>query len=212
MAGRGASQIMPEWLAAHEEVYKDLNRYYQDPSFLKIAIVRNPLMRAVSSFSVVTDSISGSQWRAVARSIAEPDPDRRLTFNEFIDFLETEELTTANYHWRLQTAQDWYDRALPGVQLVRVETLQDDLNRMCGLLGQKPIPMKQSSATTKVREDLTGIDVAALTRAEFARLFGRDRRGVIQFPDYSQFLTAETVARLTKLYGRDMTTLGYNAT
>jgi len=211
MAGKGASQLTPVWLAEHEEVYRDLERYYRDPSFLKIAVVRNPLTRAVSTFSVVTDSISGSQWRTVSRSLEAPDPERRLTFLEFLDFLERDELSTANYHWRLQSAQDWYDLALPGIEFVRVESLQDDLDRMCGLLGRPRIAMKRSSATTKVEEDLSGVDLASLTRTDLARVFGRDRRGVIQFPDYSYFLTKDTVGRLAKLYTRDFATLGYSA-
>jgi hypothetical protein len=210
MAGKGASQIMPDWLAEHADVYRDLAPYYNDPSYLKIAVIRSPLTRAVSSFSVVTDSISGSQWRALSRSLTSPDPERRLTFLEFLEFLESTELSTANYHWRLQTAQDWYDLKLPGIEFVRMESLQEDLDRMCGLLGRPRIPMKQSSATTKVGEDLSGVDVASLTRAELARVFGRDRRGVIKFPDYSYFLTKDAVARLTRLYARDMTALGYS--
>jgi hypothetical protein len=210
MAGKGASQIAPLWYAEHTEVYEDLRPYYEDPSFLKIAVVRNPLTRAVSSYSVVTDSISGSQWRAASQSLKEPDPERRLTFVEFIDFLESIDLATGNYHWRLQTAQDWYDMKLPDVQFVRMESLQEDLDRMCKLLGQPRIPMKRSSATTKVPEDLSGVDVASLTRAELGRVFGRDRRGVIQFPDYGYFLTKETSERLKRLYARDMDVLGYS--
>jgi hypothetical protein len=211
MAGKGASQIYPEWMAEHEALYRDLAPYYADPSFLKIAVVRNPLTRAVSSYSVVTDSISGSQWRAVSRSVKEPDPERRMTFVEFLDFLESTDLAAGNYHWRLQTAADWYDQNLPGIEFVRVESLQEDLDRMCKLLGRPRIPMKISSATTKVGEDLSGVDVTQLTRAELGRVFGRDRRGVIRFPDYSYFLTKDVAERLKRLYGRDMEALGYTA-
>jgi hypothetical protein len=210
MAGKGASQIFPEWLEAHEDVYRDVTRYYDDPSFLKVAVVRNPLTRAVSSFSVVTDSVSGSQWRALSRSLEEPDPDRRISFLEFIDFLETTDLATGNYHWRLQTAQDWHDRDMKDVRFVRVENFQTDLDAMCKLLERPRIPMKISSATTKVGEDLSGIDVAKLRRDELARVFGRDRRGVIRFPDYSYFLTKDTSERLARAYARDMTVLGYS--
>jgi hypothetical protein len=206
--GMGASQIFPVWLAEHEEVYADLSRYYNDPSFLKMAVVRNPLTRAVSTFSVVTDSISGSQWRAVSRSVAEPDPERRLTFLEFVDFLEASDLATANYHWRLQTAQDCFDLGLPDIQLVRVESLQQDLDRMCGLMGIPRIQMKISSATTKSGEPFSG-DVTRLTRDELARTFGRDKRGVIRFPDYAHFLTPEALERLSRAYARDIEALGY---
>jgi hypothetical protein len=210
MAGKGASQLTPEWMEAHADVYRDLEPYYADPSFLKIAVVRNPLERAVSAFSVITDSISGSQWRAVSRSIAEPDAERRLTFREFLDFLELGDLAASNYHWRLQTAQDWYDRKLSGMQFVRVESLQADLDRMCGLMGQRPITMKISSATTKVGEDVSRTDVTAMNRVELAKAFGRDKRGVIRFPHYSYFLTPEAKERLARLYARDIDVLGYS--
>lgn len=209
MAGKGASHLFPEWLEAHADVYRDLAPYYDDPSFLKVAVVRNPLTRAVSAFSVVTDSISGSQWRAVSRSVKEPDPERRMTFLEFVEFLESVDLAAANYHWRLQTAQDWFDRKLP-VEFVRVETLQDDLDRICKLMGRPKIHMKISSATTKVGEDLSGVDVAALHRGELGRIFGRDRRGVIRFPDYSYFLTQDATERLARIYARDAEALGYS--
>ncbi|MEI9932829.1 MAG: sulfotransferase family 2 domain-containing protein [Rhizomicrobium sp.] len=98
MRGKGASQLSPEWYEEHASAYEHLQEYYRDPAFTKIAVVRDPLERAVSAYTVVTDTKSGSQWRAASRSIAEPDNERRLTFKEFLDFLETEDLTAANYH------------------------------------------------------------------------------------------------------------------
>jgi hypothetical protein len=209
MKGRGASELAKVWYAEHEELYRDLRSFYADPSFLKIAVVRNPFSRAVSAFSVVTDTISGSQWRAVSRSIRHPDPDRRLTFLEFLEFLEQTDLATANYHWRLQTAQDWNDLGLADTQFVRLESLQADLDRMSHRLGIAAEPMRRASATSKVERDLTGIDVKTLTRSDMARIFGRDQRGVIRFPEYSHFLDDNVRARLKKLYARDFAILGY---
>jgi hypothetical protein len=209
MKGKGASELAKTWYAEHEELYRDLRAFYADPSFLKIAVIRNPFSRAVSAFSVVTDTISGSQWRAVSRSIRNPDPDRRLTFLEFVEFLEQTDLATANYHWRLQTAQDWYDLGLADIQFVRLESLQADLDRMSGRLGMAAETIRRASATSRVETDLSGIDVKALTRAEMARIFGRDHRGVIRFPDYSHFLDDSVRARLKKLYARDFAVLDY---
>jgi hypothetical protein len=149
MKGKGASELAPEWRDKHQEVYRDLMPYYRDPSFLKIAVIRNPLSRAVSAFSVVTDTKSGAQWRAVSRSISYPDADTRLTFNEFLDFLEAVDLTAANYHWRMQTASDWFDLDLPDIEFVRLESLQADLNGMCEKLGKPAINMKVSSASRR---------------------------------------------------------------
>lgn len=209
MKGKGASELAKSWYAEHEEQYRDLRPFYADPSFLKIAVVRNPFSRAVSAFSVVTDTISGSQWRAVSRSIRDPDPERRLTFCEFLEFLEQTDLATANYHWRLQTAQDWYDLGISDVQFVKLESLQSDLDRISQRLGIAAEPMRRASATTKVERDLSGIDVKTLTRAGMARIFGRDHRGVIRFPDYAHFLDDDARIRLKKLYARDFDVLGY---
>jgi hypothetical protein len=209
MRGKGASQLSPEWYAEHAEAYEHLAEHYRDPSFLKVAVVRDPLERAVSAYTVVTDTKSGSQWRAASRSIAEPDDMRRLSFNEFLDFLETEDLATANYHWRLQTAQDCFDLALPDVQLARLETLQEDLDRLAKRMGKKPVSMRLNSAQTKVDDKLKDVDITSLVRSDFERLFGLDKRGIIRFPHYSRFLTEKTIPRLAKLYARDFEVLGY---
>jgi hypothetical protein len=209
MKGKGASQLAPEWYAEHAEAYERLDEHYRDPSFLKIAVVRNPLSRAVSAFSVVTDTISGSQWRAVSRSIAEPDGERRISFEEFLDFLEGENLATANYHWRLQSAQDCFDLALPDIELARLETLQQDLDRLCGKMGKRPVAMRMNSAQTKVDDRLLDVDISRMVRSDFARAFGRDKRGVIRFPDFSRFLNERTIPRIARLYAKDFETLGY---
>lgn len=208
MKGKGASELAPQWYEEHAEAYRRLDEFYRDPSFLKVAVVRDPSLRAVSAYSVVTDTKSGSQWRAVARSICEPDDERRLSFNEFLDFLETEDLAGANYHWRMQTAQDCFELALPDLRLARVESLQQDLDALCRMIGKRPIAMRMNSAQTKVGEG-AGVDVPALVRSDFARLFGRDRRGVIRFPDFSRFLDERTIPRIARLYARDFEVLGY---
>ncbi len=209
MKGKGASQLAPEWYEEHKTAYEHLQDYYRDPAFTKIAVVRDPLERAVSAYTVVTDTKSGSQWRAAQRSIAEPDDERRLTFNEFLDFLETEDLAATNYHWRLQTAQDCFDLALPDVHLAKVETLQEDLDRLARRMGKKPVAMRMNSAQTKVDDTPRGLDVTSLTRADFLKAFGVDKRGVIRFPHYTRFLTEQTVPRLARLYARDFEVLGY---
>jgi hypothetical protein len=209
MAGKGASHLSPLWYEEHADIYRDLTPYYDDPAYMKIAAVRDPLSRVVSAYSVVTDTISGAQWRAVSRSIKNPDPETRLTFNEFLDFLECNDVYRANYHWRAQTASDWYDEKLAGVQLVKLENLQEGLDRFAVRLGQRPVSMKRSSATTKIERDISKIDVTNLNRKQFAEIFGRDRRGVIQFPDYKHFLNAETKARIAKIYARDFEVLDY---
>ncbi len=209
MKGKGASQLSPEWYEEHAEAYEHLAEYYRDPAFTKIAVVRNPLERAVSAYTVVTDTKSGSQWRAASRSIAEPSDERRISFNEFLDFLETEDLATANYHWRLQTAQDCFDLNLPDVQLARVESLQADLDRLCRRMGKKPVAMRMNSAQTKVEEAPRDLDVTSLVRSDFLKLFGVDKRGVIRFPHYTRFLDARTIPRLARLYARDFEMLGY---
>jgi sulfotransferase famil protein len=211
MKGMGASALSPLWYEEHAKAYEDLPSLYRDPSYMKIAVVRNPLSRAVSAYTVVTDTKSGSQWRAVQRSLPEPDDARRLTFHEFLDFLERTDLAAANYHWRLQTASDWHDLSVADVQFARVEHLQRDLDALCKRLGKRPAAMRMNSAQTKVEGRGDGRDVTRMTRAEFHEAYGVDKRGVIRFPDYTRFLNEETIARIARLYARDFAVLGYKA-
>jgi hypothetical protein len=209
MKGKGASELAPAWYEEHADAYAHIEEFYRDPAFTKIAVVRDPLERAVSAYTVVTDTKSGSQWRAASRSIANPDDARRLSFNEFLDFLETEDLARANYHWRLQSAQDCFDLKLPDVHLAKVETLQQDLDKLAKRMGKKPVAMRMNSAQTKVDDRLKDVDITSLVRSDFLKLFGVDSRGVIRFPHYTRFLTDKTIPRLAKLYARDFEKLDY---
>jgi hypothetical protein len=209
MSGRGAGELSSMWHAEHPEVYENLQEYYRDPSFIKLAIVRHPLVRAVSSFTVVTDTKSGAQWKVVARSLEAPDHERRLTFLEFLDFLELENLETANYHWRLQSAQEWHDLRLPDVRLVRLENIQAGLDEVSRMVGKKPLTLRINSAQSICRTNLSQSDIINFTRKDFARAFGYDKRGIIRFPAHSKFLTSDTIQRLIGLYQRDFARLAY---
>jgi len=209
MRGSRASDLARMWYAEHPEVYRNLHEYYRDPSFIKVAIVRHPLFRAVSSFTVVTDTKSGAQWRAVAKSLHSPDDERRITFLEFLDFLEAIDLAGANYHWRLQTAQDWYDIPIQDIQIVRLESIQEGLEQICRQLGKRPPGLRTNSAQSVSRTRIPPAELVNFTRADFARAFGHDLRGVIRFPEYSNFLTPDTIARLVRLYQRDFARLQY---
>lgn len=209
MSGKGAGELSAMWHAEHPEAYKNLDELYRDPSFIKVAVVRHPLIRAVSAFTVITDTKSGAQWKAVANALETPDPERRLTFLEFLDFLERENLETANYHWRLQTAQDWHELSPHGVHLVQLETIKPGLDNICRLLGKKRVPLRINSAQSTCRTEIPQQDIVNFTRGDFARAFGYDRRGIIRFPEYSKFLTAEATQRLLSLYERDFARLGY---
>lgn len=206
--GYGVGELAGLWYEAYKDIYADLNACYRDPSFLKIAVVRHPLPRAVSAFGSVLGSKSGLQWRAVARSIEHPSEERRLSFLEFLEFLENIDLATANYHWRLQTAQDWRD--LPDVQLVRLEHLRPELDAICRKLGRKPVPVWTHSVQPKVSASMPAEELLHFTRPDFERVFGRDRRSSIRFPPYANFLTPAVMARLAKLYAPDFALLGYS--
>jgi hypothetical protein len=209
MSGRGAAELSAMWHAEHPDAYKNLDELCRDPSFIKVAVVRQPLIRAVSAFTVITDTKSGAQWKAVAKSLEAPDPERRLTFLEFLDFLEGENLETANYHWRLQTAQDWHELPPADVHVVRLEAIQVGLDNVCRLLGKRRVPLRINSAQSTCRTKIPQQDIVNFTRKDFARAFGYDKRGIIRFPEYSKFLTAEAVQRLVSLYERDFARLGY---
>jgi hypothetical protein len=204
------SKIVPLWKEENREAYDNLDRAFQDESYLKIAVVRNPLSRIVSSFSVVIDTATGTQWKAIARSLDKPDDDRRINLLEFLDVLEQIDLKTANYHWRLQSAQYWHERNLANVEIARVESLASDFARIDQKLGAN-IKLKTYSATGRTAFDGNPEDLLTMTRPDFERVFGRDKRGRIQFPDYKLFLAPIVRERVISIYRDDFRALGYPA-
>jgi hypothetical protein len=197
-----------EWLKQGAELLYDEDLVYREPSFRRIVVSRDPYLRAVSSYYGVLVSPTDSLWSSVQGRRPDADELRRLTFAEFLDFLEEEDLQTCNLHWRLQSANRWW-RMHAKVEIFRVETLEEQLTALGREFGME-VPILKEASAPRFAGDLTGVDIPHLTKPEIERLVGWDEeRGMLKFPEPHTFLVPECTDRLTRIYAQDIEALGY---
>ncbi|MDF1605568.1 sulfotransferase family 2 domain-containing protein [Nocardioides sp. YIM 152315] len=117
-----------------------LRRWPEGPQrqYTAFGFVRNPFARLVSCWQ---DKVVGE-----GRGTSRPTGVEGGTFEEFVTALETTDLLVTNRHVKPQTATLPLDRL---AFLGRMERLQDDWERVCGLLGvgDIPLPRQNVSAT-----------------------------------------------------------------
>lgn len=213
LASASAHQLRAEWYSEHESLLGDESLVYRDPGLRRFVIARDPYSRAVSSHYLILTSQPAKQWRSVELALPAADEERRLSWYEWLDFLEQEDLETCNVHWRLQSAKRWWELRAE-VELLRTETLDGQLTALGEDLGVPDLPLRRASSTPRYEGSLDGVDVRTLARPALAKLMGREARpgkadGKLRFPSSSAFLDSESTARLTRLYARDLEALEY---
>lgn len=205
---QSAHQTRAEWVKKNYGLISDEKLVYNDPSFRRYAIVRNPYTRAISSWYLIL--VSSKQWNANKQKLPNVYDNRRLTIREFFDFLDTEDLETCNIHWRLQTANGWWTNKAPDVNLIRTDKLNEfleSLNKEFSLKCQ----IKQASSTPKYEGSIEEIDIFNMTRDDFMQVMGNDSKsGKMKFPDTSAFLSDEIICRIENLYLRDIKVFGFD--
>lgn len=205
---QSAHQTRAEWVKKNYGLISDEKLLYDDPSFRRYAIVRNPYTRAISSWYLIL--VSSKHWNTIKQKLPNIDDNRRLTIREFFDFLDTEDLETCNIHWRLQTANRWWTNKAPDVDLIRTEKLNElleNLNKEFGL----QCPIKQASSTPKYKGSIEEMDIFNMTRDDFMQVMGNDAKsGKMKFLDTSAFLSDEIICRIQNLYLRDIKAFGFD--
>lgn len=190
----------------------EIMRVLNDSSYYKFCCVRNPLPRLVSAYlsKVVTNNptayeliVSGQvtagylkpatlmNW---ARGIP-LDPDRGLTFREFVHSLKTQNPMWLDSHFRAQ------DRLLRGLNfnvIVHLENIQEDFLAVRRHLGVD-IPLPQRNATI-YRETETTQCVADSPAAHF-----RNQKA----PHWRCFFDAALQSDCEQFYADDFERFGY---
>jgi hypothetical protein len=209
LRGASAHSVRAEWQKAHAPDTATLERLYVDPSVDRYVLGRDPLDRAVSSYYLLLAAPPSAQWRKILEAHPELDPERRLSFRGFIDFLETTDLIGGDLHWRLQTASDWAVRDLEMTDILRVESLEADLNKISARYGLAGV-IKRASVTPRAEVEAAPANLADLDRLALKEALPSDERGRIQLPDYQIFLSdPNLVARIRRIYAPDFERLGY---
>lgn len=177
------------------EVYNEKNPFIgsvlRDAEYFRMKVVRDPYRRAVSSYRFVMQRHS----LLLPGDLSEED----LTFRGFLNFLETQDLASADVHYGLQ--KDCFERKLPDVyhRILKIESLAEDIAEVNRLLG-------------------TGYDPSGLRSPHHAsydpliREFAADQKWSVikdSLPDYSFFYDENTARQVRDLYRADFETYHY---
>jgi hypothetical protein len=168
-----------------------------------VHVMRDPAARAVSSYRHALRT-GYEDSRLSAYKGAALDRQKGFSFNQFLAYLETLDLTTCNQHHRLQRHPIELSREPDQVIDVSTQDLLAELDKIGAGFGLAPIP---SDAMTWLH-DLEGRRAVKpgepptenVPDTPFDEAAARGNR---PWPGTSAFLTPETRARIAKLYAPD---------
>jgi hypothetical protein len=202
--------------------WREARRRLEDPSYFKFVFVRSPFSRLVSAFldkvrmanHIALDILWQVQnaespirpyldlltrhARCRVCGWLAPDVQRGITFREFVEYLQGQNLKRVDAHWRPQntflgpTRFDFVGR---------FEHLRQDLNRICKL-KQLPFDLPHRNRT-RYEHAAEGTTYADWTAEQLNQLDA--------MPGYRQFYTPELVELVARLYGEDLERFGYSA-
>lgn len=172
-----------------------------------VRIVRNPFKRAVSSY--VHASCCGYEDVKLGHVLGRPvNKHSRVSFREFVRYLETIDLTRCNVHHRLQV-HPLERHYMPGSRFVinldhSMESLPK-LERLLGLPQTDTGRYRESSHHTR-----TSLDTTDAFSGDVAFTLSHKSKGVI--PDYRWFYDADLERRVYNLYAEDFLRYGFSTT
>ncbi len=194
-----------------------IERFYRRPDYLAawqlpveqlriLRIVRDPFDRAVSSFrhALVTGYADDAIQRALGIDVAS----RGLSFSQFIDFLEYEDIATCDPHHRQQVHP---------VEVIRPPDILIDVSRQA-LFSELNSAERQLAMPITDFRCLNWIHELQQSRAApRAGLLGNTYRQVLsraqaqRGPWPSHLLNRRARERLSKIYAKDISLYGYAA-
>lgn len=177
----------------------------------KIVLCRNPLERAVSSYYLLLTEPPSQQWKRITNDQPNLNHDKRLSFREFAEYLETVDLMNTDAHWQLQTSSFWYRQNTQIDYFARVETLDEDLAYLSDLFKFQFSP-RRGSVTPRIKMDQTPgcKQLFELNLCDLKRILPLDNKGRLKFPDYRMFYNKQIHMNIQQLYKQDIEKLGYS--
>lgn len=203
--GFSISQFRVEWLGPRIDHLQQVLQDQYD-RLHKFVVVRDPIDRAVSSYLHVVNNPRDSQWDVVKQKTPPGVGKHDLTFRQWVDYLETEDLDTCHIIWRRQSALSCWTRGVDDV--VRLEDMNDYLLAMNERFGLSAKPTF-NSVTVPPREMVHYRRLGFLERC-FADTPFRDllrykgKAWFERFPHYSQFYDQALLRRVRDLYAEDI--------
>lgn len=175
-------------------------------AFFNFAVVRHPEDRVVSGY---VDKICGEDrdepW--VREVVERGGRDGAISFNGFLDYLESVEEERCDPHWRRQS-YIFGERRMDA--FVRLETLSEDFARIASRVGDAHLAVfeaKRQSCRYDPAAWAAAMDFDMPDRSSQEVMAWVARHGA--FPPKEAFLTDTVRARIRRIYARDFEVLPY---
>lgn len=173
----------------------------------KLAVVRHPEDRVVSAY---VDKICGDdRHEPWVRAVVEAGGAHgEISFNAFLDYLETVDEARCDPHWRRQSY------VFEGHRIdawVRLERLEEDFRKVGPRVGADHIDVFRRKLQSNRYDPALAAAAAAAdmpSRGSSEIIAWRERHGA--FPPKEAFLTEATRARIRRIYARDFAMLPYD--
>lgn len=178
----------------------DLKRLLNN-EFTVIKIVRNPYARAVSSY--IHALTHGYENRAIAEMLRQnEEPGMSFSFNDFLHYLSTIDLSACNVHHRLQVQGPELAGILKVTEVVKLETSNAHLRAVEKRYGLLPCSAGQfsTSAHYTSRSDMDGY--------WGSKAFGGGEQDMT-YPSDRGFYNRRLKQQVAQLYHRDFEAYGY---
>jgi len=171
-------------------------------SYRFVRVIRDPYQRVISSYR---HFLATGYWRDqvsafLGRDVGESN---RLSFREFLDFVDSENIVTTEVHHRQQMHP--VERFVEPYRVINVSKsdLFDELNRVEEELGLPHTPFAEFDWFHKVEHFRKAKEGEAPTENVPDLPFDRESARKLPWPERSAFLTPEMRERIEKIYARD---------
>lgn len=155
-----------------------------------VKVVRNPFIRCVSSYNHALSS------PFVPKDLINEEG---FSFEQFVSYLETQDLSTGNIHWRRQT-HPLEEAGIVGIDtVIKLEYVQQQLKDLEKRLSLKESPSSLSRTSHVIpRISATGYVGKVI--------FSRNQQ---TYPQYRSFYNEDLLARVSHLYAQDFIRYDY---
>lgn len=176
--------------------------------YFKFAVVRHPEDRVVSGY---IDKVCGEDREApwVQEMLAKAGEGGAISFNGFLDYLETADEAGIDPHWRRQSY------ILDGHRMdawVRLEHLAEDFGRIGPRVGEAHLDVFSRRLQSNLYDPAK---MEAALAADMPAMSSRDVTAWAEkhgaFPPKEAFLTDATRSRIRRIFAKDFDLLPYGA-
>ncbi|WP_179320060.1 sulfotransferase family 2 domain-containing protein [Winogradskyella helgolandensis] len=209
---KSTNSLLRKFIKIYRKCTQDkISNHLRDSSFYKIAVIRNPYDRLVSSFvdEFCKEDLHRGWVQDVLKELNSKDSDGnyQITFSQFVDYLLKKDLSEANPHWRHQTY------ILKDVELNEVIHLKDlsaklpELSKKLGVETSinfsKP---RQSNSYAKDKNSEALKEVYDITNNDLIANY--EANGI--FPNKKMFYTDTIKQKVHSIYKEDFEFFNFN--